>query len=64
MDKLQWFKFCPTDWLWVRYNVALMTHKVDMRLVCCIGIKNVAYQLKMLIEIDTEHLEILIKKRK
>jgi hypothetical protein len=53
----------PTDWIMGEYNVALMTRKRYMRLVCLYWNKNVAYQLKMRYKIDTEHLEIYKKKK-
>ena len=65
MDKLQWFKFTPSDWMMGKImRCEEITQARYMRLVCLYWNKecNLSYE-DAEIEIDKEHLEVLIKKK-
>ena len=65
MDKLQWFKFAPSDWMMGKIMRCDETTQARyMRLVCLYWNKecNLSYE-DAEIEIDNEHLDILIKKK-
>jgi len=65
MDKLQWFKFCPSDWMMGKIMRCDETTQARyMRLVCLYWNKecNLSYE-DAEIEIDEEHLKVLVKKK-
>ena len=65
MDKLQWFKFAPGDWMMGKImRCDEITQARYMRLVCLYWNKEcyLSYE-DAEIEIDKEHLDILIKKK-
>ena len=65
MDKLQWFKFAPSDWMMGKImRCDEITQARYMRLVCLYWNKecNLSYE-DAEIEIDEKHLDILIKKK-
>lgn len=65
MDKLQWFKFAPSDWMMGKImRCDEITQARYMRLVCLYWNKecNLSYE-DAEIEIDKDHLDILIKKK-
>ena len=65
MDKLQWFKFTPTDWIMGKIQrCPEVTQARFMRLVCLYWNKECILSYEDAeIEIDKEHLEILISKK-
>jgi hypothetical protein len=65
MDKLQWFKFTPTDWIMGKIQrCPEITQARFMRLICLYWNKEcfLSYE-DAEIEIDKEHLEILLSKK-
>jgi len=65
MDKLQWFKFTPSDWIMGKIQrCPEVTQSRFMRLCCVYWNKdcNMTYE-DAEVEIDKEHLDILISKR-
>jgi len=65
MDKLQWFKFTPTDWIMGKIQrCPEITQARFMRLICLYWNKEcyLSYE-DAEIEIDKEHLDILISKK-
>jgi len=65
MDKLQWFKFTPSDWIMGKIQrCPEVTQARFMRLCCIYWNKdcNMTYE-DAEVEIDKEHLDILISKR-
>lgn len=65
MDKLQWFKFAPSDWMMGKImRCDEITQARYMRLVCLYWNKecNLSYE-DAEIEIDKKHLDILVKKK-
>lgn len=65
MDKLQWFKFCPIDWMMGKIQrVPELTQSRYIRLICLYWNKEcyLSYE-DAEIEIDKEHLDILISKK-
>ena len=65
MDKLQWFKFTPTDWIMGKIQrCPEVTQARFLRLCCLYWNKEciLSYEDSE-IEIDKEHLEILINKK-
>ena len=65
MDKLQWFKFAPSDWMMGKImRCDEITQARYMRLVCLYWNKecNLSYE-DAEIEIDEEHLKVLVKKK-
>ena len=65
MDKLQWFKFTPTDWIMGKIQRCTeITQARFLRLCCLYWNKEciLSYEDSE-IEIDKEHLEILINKK-
>ena len=65
MDKLQWFKFSPSDWMMGKImRCDEITQSRYIRLVCLYWNKecNLSYE-DAEIEIDEEHLKVLIKKK-
>lgn len=65
MDKLQWFKFTPTDWVMGKIQrCPEITQARFMRLVCLYWNKECLLSYEDAeIEIDKEHLDILISKK-
>lgn len=65
MDKLQWFKFNPTDWIMGKIQRCPDTTKARfMRLVCVYWNKGCVLSIDDAeVEIDKEHLDILISKK-
>jgi len=65
MDKLQWFKFCPTDWVMGKIQrCPEITQARFMRLCCLYWNKECLLSIDDAeIEIDKEHLDILINKK-
>lgn len=65
MDKLQWFKFTPTDWIMGKIQrCPEITQARFMRLICLYWNKEcVLSKEDAEIEIDKEHLDILIAKK-
>jgi len=65
MDKLQWFKFSPTDWTMGKIQrCPEITQIRFLRLVCLYWNKESILTLEDAeIEIDKEHLDILINKK-
>jgi len=65
MDKLQWFKFMPTDWVMGKIQrCPEITQARFMRLICLYWNKECVLTLSDAeIEIDKEHLDILISKK-
>jgi hypothetical protein len=65
MDKLQWFKFTPTDWIMGKIQrCPEITQARFMRLVCLYWNKECVLSYEDAeIEIDKEHLDILISKK-
>ena len=65
MDKLTWFKFSPTDWIMGKIQRCPDdTQGRYMRLVCLYWNKECSLSVEDAdIEIDTEHLDLLIKKK-
>lgn len=65
MDKLQWFKFMPTDWVMGKIQrCPEITQARFMRLICLYWNKECILSLEDAeIEIDKEHLDILISKK-
>lgn len=65
MDKLQWFKFTPSDWMMGKIQrCPEVTQARFMRLCCLYWNKecNLSFE-DAEIEIDKEHIDILIKKK-
>lgn len=65
MDKLQWFKFTPSDWIMGKIQrCSEITQARFMRLCCVYWNKdcNMTYE-DAEVEIDKKHLDILISKR-
>jgi len=65
MDKLQWFKFAPSDWMMGKImRCDEITQARYMRLVCLYWNKecNLSFE-DAEIEIDEEYLDVLIKKK-
>jgi len=65
MDKLQWFKFAPSDWMMGKIQrCPEVTQARFLRLSCLYWNKecNLSYE-DAEIEIDQEHLDVLIKKK-
>jgi hypothetical protein len=65
MEKLQWFKFTPTDWIMGRIQRCPEVTQARFMRLCCLYWNK---ECKMLIEdaeieIDIEHLDILISKK-
>ena len=65
MDKLQWFKFTPTDWIMGKIQRCQETTQARfMRLICLYWNKECVLSYEDAeIEIDKEHLDILIGKK-
>lgn len=65
MDKLQWFKFTPTDWIMGKIQrCPEITQARFMRLICLYWNKECVLSFEDAeIEIDKEHLDILISKK-
>lgn len=65
MDKLQWFKFTPTDWIMGKIQrCPEITQARFMRLICIYWNKECVLTYDDAeIEIDKEHLDILISKK-
>lgn len=65
MDKLQWFKFTPTDWIMGKIQrCPEITQARFMRLICLYWNKECLLSYEDAeIEIDKEHLDILINKK-
>ena len=65
MDKLQWFKFTPTDWVMGKIQrCPEITQARFLRLICLYWNKECILNYDDAeIEIDKEHLEILINKK-
>lgn len=65
MDKLQWFKFAPTDWVMGKIQrCPEITQARFMRLICLYWNKECILSYDDAeIEIDKEHLDILISKK-
>lgn len=65
MDKLQWFKFTPTDWVMGKIQrCPEITQARFMRLICLYWNKECVLSFEDAeIEIDKEHLDILIGKK-
>lgn len=65
MDKLQWFKFTPTDWIMGKIQrCPEITQARFMRLICLYWNKECVLSFEDAeIEIDKEHLDILIGKK-
>lgn len=65
MDKLQWFKFTPTDWIMGKIQrCPEITQARFMRLICLYWNKECVLSYEDAeIEIDKEHLDILIGKK-
>ena len=65
MDKLQWFKFTPTDWIMGKIQrCPEITQARFMRLICLYWNKECVLSYEDAeIEIDKEHLDILISKK-
>ena len=65
MDKLQWFKFTPTDWIMGKIQRCPETTQARfMRLICLYWNKECVLSYEDAeIEIDKEHLDILIGKK-
>lgn len=65
MDKLQWFKFTPTDWIMGKIQrCPEVTQARFMRLICLYWNKECVLSYEDAeIEIDKEHLDILISKK-
>jgi hypothetical protein len=65
MDKLQWFKFSPTDWIMGKIQrCPEITQARFMRLICLYWNKECVLSYEDAeIEIDKEHLDILILKK-
>lgn len=65
MDKLQWFKFAPTDWIMGKIQrCPEITQARFMRLICLYWNKECLLSYEDAeIEIDKEHLDILIGKK-
>lgn len=65
MDKLQWFKFMPTDWVMGKIQrCPEITQARFMRLICLYWNKECVLSVEDAeIEIDKEHLDILISKK-
>ena len=65
MDKLQWFKFTPTDWIMGKIQrCAEITQSRFIRLICIYWNKECLLSFEDAeIEIDKEHLDILIGKK-
>lgn len=65
MDKLQWFKFTPTDWIMGKIQrCPEITQARFMRLICLYWNKECILSYEDAeIEIDKEHLDILIAKK-
>lgn len=65
MDKLQWFKFTPTDWIMGKIQrCPEITQARFMRLICLYWNKECVLSYEDAeIEIDKEHLDVLINKK-
>jgi len=65
MDKLQWFKFAPSDWMMGKIQRCNeVTQARFMRLCCLYWNKECNLNMEdSIIEIDQEHYDILIKKK-
>jgi len=65
MDKLQWFKFNPTDWIMGKIQRCPdITQARFMRLICVYWNKGCVLSVDDAeVEIDKEHLDILISKK-
>lgn len=65
MDKLSWFKFCPTDWVMGKIQrCPEVTQARFMRLICLYWNKECVLSYEDAeIEIDKDHLELLISKK-
>ena len=65
MDKLQWFKFTPTDWIMGKIQrCPEITQARFMRLICLYWNKECELSYEDAeIEIDKEHLDLLINKK-
>lgn len=65
MDKLQWFKFAPTDWIMGKIQrCPEITQARFLRLICLYWNKECQLSYEDAeIEIDKEHLDILISKK-
>ncbi len=65
MDKLQWFKFTPTDWIMGKIQKCPeVTQARFMRLICLYWNKDCILSIEDAeIEIDKEHLDILFSKK-
>lgn len=65
MDKLQWFKFTPTDWIMGKIQrCPEITQARFMRLICLYWNKECLLTYEDAeIEIDKEHLDLLISKK-
>ena len=65
MDKLQWFKFTPTDWIMGKIQrCPEITQARFMRLICLYWNKECILSYEDAeIEIDKEHLDILVSKK-
>jgi len=65
MDKLQWFKFTPSDWIMGKIQRCPETTQARFMRLCCVYWNkdcNMTYE-DAEVEIDKEHLDILISKR-
>jgi len=65
MDKLQWFKFTPSDWMMGKIQrCPEITQARFLRLCCMYWNKDCELSIEdSIIEIDQEHFEILISKK-
>jgi len=65
MDKLQWFKFCPSDWMMGKIQrCPEITQARYLRLCCLYWNKETILSLEDAeIEVDESHLNILLKKK-
>jgi len=65
MDKLQWFKFCPTDWVMGKIQrCPEITQARFLKLCCLYWNKNCEISVEdAIIEIDKDHFDILVAKK-
>lgn len=65
MDKLQWFKFTPSDWMMGKIQRCPEITQARFMRLCCLYWNKEANLLRddAIIEIDQEHYDILISKK-
>ena len=65
MDKLQWFKFCPTDWVMGKIQrCPEITQARFLKLCCLYWNKDCQISVEdAIIEIDKDHFDILVAKK-